>query len=262
MYERIGSTIKYLLLILIMSVFCGGQPAYAKKTLADAPSALGTVVAPTGIDESDLSTAAANVVQGILGAMGILFFGLMVYAGMVWMLARGDDARVTKARETIIAATIGLIVVVGAYVVTIMVVDRIILGSTPDGGDPTNPSKPNQFGGKDLVCCITPAILPPDPGQKTAASALNYFALPSKMSFLTPTQCEQLAKGTVYTEDDGESYYNEKGAYWDMYESVHDTETCTKIYNCWPTNGSLSDKNCINTVLIQLLEGNKNGATS
>ena len=46
---------------------------------------------------------------------------------MVWMLARGEEDRITKARETIIAAVIGLVIVVSAYAITNLVTERILL---------------------------------------------------------------------------------------------------------------------------------------
>ena len=114
---------------MLISVFSPLQVLAQRKTLNDAQSSLETVIPSTGITEGNLDTQAATVVKGILVAMALVFFGLMVYSGIVWMTARGEEDRITKARETIIAAVIGLIVVVSAYAVTNLLVDKVIIGS-------------------------------------------------------------------------------------------------------------------------------------
>lgn len=108
-----------------------GAKAQERRTLEDAlPSLNNTVIPQTGLTEKNLDNQAALVVKGILSAMALVFFGLMVYSGVVWMTARGEEDRITKARETIIAAIIGLIIVVAAYAVTNLVSERIIKGIT------------------------------------------------------------------------------------------------------------------------------------
>lgn len=102
--------------------------AQTRKTLNDARPALEEIIPESGITEGNLDTSAATVVKAILGAMGLVFFGLMVYSGVVWMIARGEEDRISKARDTIIAATIGLVIVVSAYAITTLVVNKIFRG--------------------------------------------------------------------------------------------------------------------------------------
>ncbi|MDD5110729.1 MAG: hypothetical protein PHI63_05990 [Patescibacteria group bacterium] len=62
---------------------------------------------------------AAGLVGLVLGALlaflGVVFMLLMIMAGWRWMMARGNEAEVTKAQETIKSAAIGLLVVLLAY---------------------------------------------------------------------------------------------------------------------------------------------------
>ncbi len=84
-----------------------------------------------GYDQNTTDTSLAenigSVVKIILSLTGIIFTGLMVYAGMLWMTARGDEAKVDKAQEIIRAAIIGLAITLGAYSITEFVVPRILL---------------------------------------------------------------------------------------------------------------------------------------
>jgi len=51
--------------------------------------------------------AVGKVVGAGLSFIGILFMLLMIYGGFMWMVARGNDQEVTKAKELIQAAIIG-----------------------------------------------------------------------------------------------------------------------------------------------------------
>lgn len=50
--------------------------------------------------------------------VGVFFFGLMIYAGYTWMMARGNEQAVEKAKNIMTTAVIGLVVILGAYVIT------------------------------------------------------------------------------------------------------------------------------------------------
>lgn len=66
---------------------------------------------------TNIPEAIGNVVGAILAFIGVLFLGLMIYGGFIWMNARGNDADTKKARDIIEAAVIGLIIVLAAYVI-------------------------------------------------------------------------------------------------------------------------------------------------
>ncbi|OIO18947.1 MAG: hypothetical protein AUJ23_02755 [Candidatus Magasanikbacteria bacterium CG1_02_32_51] len=99
---------------------------YAKKTLNDATSALNTVSQKTGIDKGDLPSVIGDTVKMLFVAVGLLFFGLMVYAGVRWMTARDKAESVDKARNTMIAAVLGLIILLASYAVTVFIQNKII----------------------------------------------------------------------------------------------------------------------------------------
>lgn len=59
-----------------------------------------------------------TVIKYALSLVGLIFLVLMVYGGYIWMIARGDEGKVDKAKDTITNAIIGIIVVAGAYAIT------------------------------------------------------------------------------------------------------------------------------------------------
>jgi len=66
------------------------------------------------------------VIKTALSFVGVIFLVLTVYAGFLWMLARGDEGQIEKAQKIIQSAIIGMIITVGAYSITAFVVPRIV----------------------------------------------------------------------------------------------------------------------------------------
>jgi hypothetical protein len=79
-----------------------------------------------------LNTAASvpkyvgGIISAILAIIGVIFLILIVYGGMLWMLAEGDETKVGKARGFIFHSIIGLILVFSAYAITNFVVNILI----------------------------------------------------------------------------------------------------------------------------------------
>lgn len=77
----------------------------------------------------NLAVIIRYAVSAFLGLLGIIFLVLILYAGFNWMTAGGSEEKVTTAKQTLIRATIGLIIIVAAYGIT-----YFIFSSLPDGG--------------------------------------------------------------------------------------------------------------------------------
>ena len=82
-------------------------------------------------ENEGLSVIIGKVVGAGLAFIGVLFFILMIYGGLTWMMARGNEQDVTKAKELIQAAVIGLIIVLAAYAITAYIGDVLVGGSPP-----------------------------------------------------------------------------------------------------------------------------------
>jgi hypothetical protein len=76
-------------------------------------------------DNTDAKTVILNRVGGLVGLVlsfvGIIFLLLIVWAGIQWMTAQGNSAQVDKAKDLMINAVIGLIIVTAAYSITYFV---------------------------------------------------------------------------------------------------------------------------------------------
>lgn len=132
--------IKKILLFSLIAVFFPLVFVSAGPNLQDAFSGplLDDVSSKAGYSgEYSVYDIIGAVVQGALGLLGIIFLILMVYGGYAWMTAHGDEQKVTKAKDTIRSAIIGLIVVLGAYAISYFVVDRLSKSTLQQTSPPT-----------------------------------------------------------------------------------------------------------------------------
>lgn len=67
-----------------------------------------------------------QIIQGLMVLIGVIFGVLIVYGGYLWMIARGNEDYIKKAKGILEAAIIGFILVVGAYAITNYIVDKVI----------------------------------------------------------------------------------------------------------------------------------------
>lgn len=70
-----------------------------------------------------------NIIQPIFGLVGLGFFCLAVYAGVLWMTAQGDSKKVDKAKDILVSATVGMVIIVSAYVLTNAILSAVTSGS-------------------------------------------------------------------------------------------------------------------------------------
>jgi amino acid transporter len=72
-------------------------------------------------DPVDPRYVAVFIIRMILGLVGTVMIVLNVYAGYLWMTAGGNEEQVAQAKTTIRNATIGLIIAVASYSITLAV---------------------------------------------------------------------------------------------------------------------------------------------
>ena len=84
------------------------------------------------VDDTTFATAIAEIIRVVLGFLGVIFIVLIVYAGFVWMTSAGNEEKVKKAKDIMVAAIIGVAIVLLAYAITYFVIDKL-LEATMDG---------------------------------------------------------------------------------------------------------------------------------
>lgn len=124
----------FLIILLILTIVHSTfliypYPAYAEtlfeKSLSD--TAQGTGHKDIEIAKRSLPEIIGQVISLILAFLGVIFLILMIYGGYIWMLARGNEQEIEKAKSIIRNALIGLIVVLAAYAITFLLMSNIFI---------------------------------------------------------------------------------------------------------------------------------------
>ena len=118
---------KKFLLFIFLFTFLQFQPVSANWGI-DTVVNQGDVKSALNVDEvnkysgsgpgSYISARVGIIIGSLLSFIGVLFMILIIYGGLLWMTARGNEQQVEKAKKLIIQSIIGLIIVLSAYAIT------------------------------------------------------------------------------------------------------------------------------------------------
>lgn len=95
------------------------QIAQSQQNAANLATAAGLGGGP------DLITIIGRIINVFLGLLGVIFLGLLLYAGFTWMTSNGDEEKIRKAQGTIKNAVIGLIIIASAWAITAFILNAL-----------------------------------------------------------------------------------------------------------------------------------------
>lgn len=115
---------KHLFFTLVAATLLAPAAANAAGNFGDAIGNLGNAGRKAGTQEADVANVAGALINTALSFVGIIFMALVVYAGYLWMTARGEEEQVGKARKILTSTMIGLVITLGAYAITAVITAR------------------------------------------------------------------------------------------------------------------------------------------
>jgi len=77
-------------------------------------------------DQTTIPTLLGRVINAILGIVGSLALVMFIYGGIIWMTSSGNAEQVTKGKNIVIWATIGLVVIFSAYALVSFVLTKAL----------------------------------------------------------------------------------------------------------------------------------------
>ena len=121
----------YLFFIVFTSYYLFSlKPLLASRpTYQSANSFLGTAAGKMGYDSAGGDTLEQNVgliINTVLSLMGVIYLLLIIYGGFLWFSASGNAQQTDKAKRLLRDASIGLIIVLGAYAISYFVIYRFM----------------------------------------------------------------------------------------------------------------------------------------
>jgi len=125
---RIKKIAIILLIITAVVLMFGVADMTHAQSLKDATNQLKNVSKSAyGTDTvKSLPELVGQYIRIFLGLLGVIFVILMVYGGYTWMTSFGSQDKVKKAKDLIVDAVIGLIIILAAYVLTNFVISQLI----------------------------------------------------------------------------------------------------------------------------------------
>jgi Na+-driven multidrug efflux pump len=109
-------------LVVLSSVFIAAPTVLAGDYgLSDTGQAIGF----KNNEQNTVGGMTRQVVTVALALLAFVFFGLMLYAGMKWMTARGNEEIITEAKDTLQAAIIGLVIVSMSYAISTFILGKL-----------------------------------------------------------------------------------------------------------------------------------------
>lgn len=125
-FKGVKSAHIFLILIIFFVIFFQFIPALANTFTNGLENTAGTDGAgyPVAAEKANPGSFLAQMLGGVLApAMtGVIGMLLIIYGGYTWMMARGEEQKVEKAKAIITNTIIALIVIFSAYTIVKVII--------------------------------------------------------------------------------------------------------------------------------------------
>ncbi|MBU2542348.1 hypothetical protein KJ785_02200, partial [Patescibacteria group bacterium] len=128
---------KIFLLSFLLTLVCGGFLlagfAYAQTDIYG----LNPVSNNIGLGSDDIRLTIAKIIRAVLGLLGIIAIGIMLYGGFIYMTAGGNEERIGTAKKILINGVIGLVIILSSFSIAQFLINKLSQATfiPPGGGD-------------------------------------------------------------------------------------------------------------------------------
>lgn len=135
-YLQRGAIVSSILFANALTINAQQNPVFKEELGSNINNKVNSFIGKVGFQPISLPGLVATVIQAFLSILAIIFLGLIFFGGYVWMMARGNDNEVDRARGIIRHSIIGLIITISSYAIAYFVLFWL---STNGKGTPTGP---------------------------------------------------------------------------------------------------------------------------
>ena len=110
-----------ILAVLSLSEIAFVQPALADESLFNNQEGMSNIGQAFDNRTTDVRSIVANLIQVVLGLLATVFLAMTITAGIKYMTSNGNEDQTKKAVAQIKNATIGLMIVMASWAITLFV---------------------------------------------------------------------------------------------------------------------------------------------
>lgn len=118
--------------------------------------------AQTGLSDQDPRVTVAKIIRIFLGFLGIIAVSLIMYGGWLYMTSEGNEEKITKAKQVIKNAVIGLLIILASFSIVSFIIGRLLGSTSGTGGTGAGGSPNYQSGFGAIGSCAIQTVYPED----------------------------------------------------------------------------------------------------
>jgi hypothetical protein len=116
---------KILFSIILFSIITTGFISTYNNTYAQANNDIMADIAnenimfgeEVGLEYKDPQQATIDIINIVLGFVGLIFLIMVIISGIQWMISGGNEEKVASAKKRLINSTIGVAIILCAYII-------------------------------------------------------------------------------------------------------------------------------------------------
>ena len=120
---------KIILVVATLAIVLG----LTTITYAALDTGVGAVDSNINLSSKGPIAVATQVINILMGLLGVIALGLILWSGYIWMTAGGNEEKITQAKKILKNASIGLILILSAWGIAYFVLTRLV-GDTGGSG--------------------------------------------------------------------------------------------------------------------------------
>ncbi|PLX25685.1 hypothetical protein C0580_01760 [Candidatus Parcubacteria bacterium] len=151
---RINKKITVLFIVFLAVIFLLPQVGLAQGDIFGANQ-----LQNTNLGTRTLYDTIVGVVNVLLGLLGIIAVGIMIYGGYTWMTSQGNPDKIDRAKKILVNGVIGLMIIVSSYAIANFVLNKAFEATVSGGG---GPGPGGYSSGSGLGATVLDSHFPPN----------------------------------------------------------------------------------------------------
>ena len=185
--------------LLVVSLLALGA---AKVVLAGDPLGIEPVDESLVLGARDPRQIAVQIINIFLGILGVIAVSLVIYGGFLWMTSEGNEDQVSKAKNVLKNALIGLAIILASWGIVTFIFRSLLPITSPGPTQPPSSSAFFQTGLGAIGSCSLESVYP-NPGQKAVSRNTMIMA-----TFKEEIATNSISTSTVVICDKNDFNYN------------------------------------------------------